>query len=303
VFASLVDTCDTSIIDTVMYMVNNTGNNSTCAMKVTNSATPVVVTKNVTKVNQSAALGGPTSGRAMKAGVEMVCVSPPLTAQGRVHVLNCDSRLFLAQKPSTATQAEWGAFQANVVADPRCRHYSANEFLNRRLFYSHPRNQVDYEDWFGWSGTFNADQFAPSFLDWPNWTPSSFPLSSIIIIFDPTPSGAITYSLTSLMHFYTRWDSGNVMSTTQRCMLSQPQAKFESSAQQAKAIGAVGVTTTEGPTILQSALTGMHAAATEVAGRVGQAAVHAAAGGFVRGKLNARTRQREAAIMYGGGVG
>jgi hypothetical protein len=255
-----------------LYCVNNSGDSSTCGLIVSTSAVPVYTLRNTARLQQIGPAGGPTSGRAMRAGVEVNCTTAPLNANGTVHVLVTDSRLTIDGQPGAgATQAGWLTLISNITTHPDCRHYSAAEFMSTRLFFSRPRNQTDYEDWAGWQGsTLTLAQYSATFLDWNGWTGRSFPMSAIYVVFEPL-TVTTAYNVTPLMQYMTRWDAGNVMSTTHRISPTTDQRLFDDMAHHAHAVGPNGTTTTGGPSIIKSFAGGVHSHLASVAGAIGSA--------------------------------
>jgi len=298
VATSLLDLVATDATNYGLYIVNNTGDSATCGLYVFNAATPTYTVKNAARLQAIGPTGGPTSGRAMRCGVELGNSTAALTAQGRVHVLVTDSRLTIDGAPGGATQAGWTALITAVSTHPECRHFTGSELLTTHMFYSRPRNQADYEDWAGWQGVLNSTQFVSTCLDYNTWTPRAFPMSAIYIVFEPIATSQV-YTVTPHVQYMTRWDAGNVMSTTQRISPTTEQKMFDAMAEEAHVYGALGSATTPAPSILKSFTQGAHSHLSSVAAGLGGAAAKA----LTDAALGRRQRRRQYIVNAGGGFG
>jgi hypothetical protein len=121
-----------------------------------------------------------------------------------VYVLNSDARIFLAESPSTLTDANFDVVCNNVISHPDCKALSGADYLVPKSVNCHVVDPIDYERFDEWHGTQTADEFGTSWAIWPTAIPTQRPVSTVIFVFDE-PADAQAYTFSIRGQFYTRW--------------------------------------------------------------------------------------------------
>jgi len=189
-----------------VWFITNTGRSGTLMMRVaipaSGSATVTVHTAPLLAATDDA--GGPTSGRAMKAGVTLVNNTADINAGGRVYVLRSDQRMKALAAPSTMTIAQWNTLANEIIAHPEARAHSGKDFQRPMHFHASLADAVDYENFAEWMGTDTADTFGQHVFVWPGVSPDTRPLSTICVVMETTAL-AQDYTVTARGTWYTRW--------------------------------------------------------------------------------------------------
>lgn len=180
-----------------------------------------VFTQTTLTVNDAS--GGPTSMRALKAGLTVLNSTPVLNLGGRVTVLNCNQRILLPQAPSAMTTTEVNALMDNLTAHPESRVLSGSEFTKPCTYVCHPVNEPEYVKFGENHGTYDIDSFLAHLAIWPGLTPSPRGMSTIAVIID-IPTAIQDYLLTFRGSTLTRWPLNTVLGQS---MIEQPTAPAE----------------------------------------------------------------------------
>lgn len=177
----------------------------------------------------SDAAGGPTSCRAMKAGLNIVNTTQLLERGGRVYYLQGTARVLLPAAPSLMTLAQANTLADTLVAHPDRHQYGGDAFGGKGLdFHCHVVDMVRYEDFDAFDGTQNIDTFYGHIAQWPGATVArDRPMSTIWIVLE-TPAVEQTYSLSAYGAFYTRWGVNTVQGQSMTQIPVAPLATINS---------------------------------------------------------------------------
>ncbi len=221
-----------------LYCITNTGHSATIGAYLTSGGASGGYSGNF--LTGSATAGGPTSGRAMKAGVLLQNVTKALDVGGRVFVLVTDRRLEFPAAPSVATGANIQAIIDDVKAHPDTRCFGGSAFVKEgKEFFVSPRDDTDYHNYTGWEGTDTLDNFFSHCAVWPGATTSMYPMTSIWIVLDPVAT-TNDYQLSLRAHYYVRFPLDQVASTLSRPVPRTSPDLLHRAAQAAQTIGVLG---------------------------------------------------------------
>lgn len=148
--------------------------------------------------------GGPTSMRAMKAGLSVTCRTPLLSRGGLVYVLNTSQRIRAAALPDVMTRAQASAFFDTIVAHPHVRVLDWADFGKPRHMYSHVVDDPTYNDFEENKGSLTINEFFQHIALGGSSIPLDRPMSTIIFACD-RPTGTQNAILTAHASFYSRW--------------------------------------------------------------------------------------------------
>jgi len=150
--------------------------------------------------------GGPTSGRAMKAYVNLVNTTQVLQRDGRVYHLNGTARVRLPALPSLMSGTQWSALMDEIVAMPSAQPYAADAFGGKgKDFTCSVVDARTYEDFEEWSGTLDLDSFWGHIGIWPGGISTDRPMTTVWLVLEKPATTQQVYAVTAGAAFYTRW--------------------------------------------------------------------------------------------------
>jgi len=245
----------------VLVAVTNTGNSGTCMTTwvVSNGALALETSMyTIPTLALADDAGGPTAGRAMKAGISIVNTTQLFNRGGQVYVLNGSSRIRFGSAPSTMSKNEMRSVMNEIIAMPETRSYDGTHFGETRELSCCVADNVSYSDFTWWSGTETLDDYMAHLAIWPGATPKVRPMSTTWLVFDP-PAVDQTYSFTTRASYYTRWSVDSIPGQSQKEIPVAPIAtvnrlhgiaeKFAGTLHTAEAVGIGSLVTTYGPRI------------------------------------------------------
>lgn len=195
------------------YVIGNTGQSATCICEINQAAGgPILTATSVPALNILPAAGGPTSGRSMKVGFQMVNTSPVLNAGSSVLVLPARQRLALPAAPSAMVVADWTTVRNAIAAHPETRAYNGADFLKPQSFYSHPVDLPAYYNYQTWEAGTSADTFLSHAATWPTIAdtgPRPMMFFWVVIELQVT---ANPYTISVFPTYATRWPLSTVPS-------------------------------------------------------------------------------------------
>lgn len=178
-----------------------------------------VVSKNVVHTFPTLALaddaGGPSSGRGMKLGVQLVNTTQALNRGGNVFIVPLDQRIVLPAAPSAMTVAQWNTVMDGWISHPAAYPTDAEYFRETKSAYVHPVDDIKYRSFQPWKGTEGVDEFWTHVAVWPGASPTHRPMSTLIVVFQAPPTTQ-AYTFTMDAHYYTRWPVTSVLGQSQR---------------------------------------------------------------------------------------
>lgn len=224
----------------VLVFFTNTGRAGTVATVVGLSNPPVATAQTIPTLALADDAGGPTSAKAMKAGVFVSCVTAPLNRAGRVTVLNAKQRILLPAGPGSMSLAQFNTVIDAIKAHPDSLSYTASDFTHPTGFHCHPVDSRVYDQFFDFHGAVSADDMVRSLAVWPGVDPFPRPLSGIVMIFElpPTPQ---EYTLSFRASFYTRWPLNTIPGQTQRKIPTAPLGMINNHMTLIENVGSRGV--------------------------------------------------------------
>lgn len=172
---------------------------------------PTIGYYNVAALAGTSLTTGPTSGRAMKHTLSLLCTTPAIDRGGRVYIANVDQRLRLPGVPFSATaplsNAGWNVVASTIKAFPEVKKYDLVDFPHERAINSHVVNHTDYDTYTEWGGSIVAP--SSNFMAHiAQWTGGSFtndaqrPLSTVVVLIEAGKQQNI--SVTPRAAWYTR---------------------------------------------------------------------------------------------------
>lgn len=205
-----------------LLIVTNTGVSGTLAAQIY-VTTPSASRYTIPTLASAASAGGPTSGRAMKAGVTIVNVTKRLDVGGRIYVLNANQRFSLPAAPSAMSAANWSSLADEIIAHPHTRAYTGGDFITPKTFVCHPVSDPDYTAFTPWTGTELLDPFCAHWAIWSGTTALRRPMSTIAIVIDTFPDASVNdYSFSMRGSYYTRWPLASVPGQNQKPIPTGP---------------------------------------------------------------------------------
>lgn len=200
--------------DRVMYLVSNTGMSGTLMVKLTSlsgsQADPAKTAFTCQVIAAPSVYGGPTSGRAMKAGATIINNTPMLDSGGRVYILNTDQRLALPDDLSALTLTEFDTLCNTVKQSPQRRVYDGTDFKSPRHFHTHVTDPIVYETFRSWDGTHSVATFGAyiaEYIGGPDERRKS--MSTLIILMEPAAKQQ-DYTVTARGMWSTRWPLNSI---------------------------------------------------------------------------------------------
>lgn len=160
-------------------------------------------------LNTSGVAGGPTSMRAMRFGVDIICNTQLLSRGGALYTLNSDQRFVLGASPSTMTANQWNDFFNTIITHPKRHKLDYNDFTTPKHMYSHVVDEPRYNDFDENEGVLSVDTFFQHIALWSGSSPLDRPMSTVVIAIETT-SAAQLLTLTSFGQFYTRWPLNSI---------------------------------------------------------------------------------------------
>lgn len=205
--------------DTVIIGSTNTGQSGTVFtvgyLAAGSLTTPSYAVYTISAIAASDTAGGPTSGRAMKCSLGVVCTTPQLSRGGRVTTLNSQSRVRLDTPPSGASRAQFLALIDSIRIVPTSKALDATDFAPERQMSNNIVDRTTYEDFEEWAGTESVDEFWEHIAVWPGASRRDRPMSTAWCILSP-PTGQQTYTVSASASYYTRWPLSTVPGQSMR---------------------------------------------------------------------------------------
>lgn len=205
--------------DTVIIGCTNTGQAGTVFtvgyLAAGTLTVPFYAVYTIAAIAASDVAGGPTSGRAMKCSLGVVCTTPQLSRGGRVTTLNSQSRIRLNTPPSAADRAQFLALVDSLRIVPTSKALDATDFAPEKQMSNNVVDQTTYEDFEEWAGTQSVDEFWEHIAVWPGAIRRDRPMSTAWCILSP-PSGQQTYTISASASYYTRWPLSTVPGQSMR---------------------------------------------------------------------------------------
>lgn len=205
--------------DTVIIGCTNTGQSGTVFtvgyLASGSSTVPSYAVYTIAAIAASDTAGGPTSGRAMKCALGIVCTTPQLSRGGRVTTLNSQSRLRLDTAPSANNRAQFLAICDSIRIVPTSKALDACDFTPERQMSNNIVDRTTYEDFEEWSGTESTDEFWEHIAVWSGATRRDRPMSTAWVVMSP-PVGQQTYTISASASYYTRWPLSTVPGQSMR---------------------------------------------------------------------------------------
>lgn len=197
-----------------MIVCSSTGHSGTPG-SIVFPAVPTVGIRTIPTLALGGTAGGPTSGRAMKAGVTIVNSTAALNRGGRVYVLNSNQRVELPAAPSAMIPADWDTMMNEIVAHPKTRALSGSHFAEPKTLVCHPTDQADYLNYGEWYGGITVDNFWSHISIWPGVVSQRRPMSAVYIVFEG-PAAVQDYTVSWRAHYYTRWPLDSILGQSQK---------------------------------------------------------------------------------------
>lgn len=209
-----------SLSGRTLYVITNTGHSGTIMGAFTTAPFQGVYT--IPAISGAPSSGGPSSGRAMKASVEITNSTAAMTAGGSVYVLKTDQRVSIPGLPTSLTAAQINTLCDTVKDHPLVKPFDGADFKKTDKHGRHPTfvcdvvDGVDFENFSAWQGTESVDGFFGHVFTWPGLDSNTHerPMSTIFVLFE-TPVAAQTYTLSARAAYYTRWSLATVPGQTQ----------------------------------------------------------------------------------------
>jgi hypothetical protein len=206
--------------DRVMYMLTNNGVSGTLMVKLVSQdgimTDPSKTAFHCQVLSTASTNGGPTSGRAMKAGATIINNTPMLDSGGRVYILNSDQRLALPDDLSSLTLTEFNTLCDAVKQSPLRRVYDGTDFKAPRHFHTHVTDPVVYETFQSWAGTLSVANFGSYVAEYAvgpeehhSSTVKRKSMSTLIILMEPAAKQQ-DYTVTARGMWSTRWPLNSI---------------------------------------------------------------------------------------------
>ena len=222
-----------------IFCFGNTGASGSVCFSVNNTATPGLFTWTIPTLAASATTGGPTSGRAMKFGIELCNTTALLNCCGNIYVMVSKQRFALASAPGTMTQADWTALSTTIMAHPETRMFSCADFVEPRSFFSYPVDDSHYHSYEPWDGTDTNSTFMSHFATWSGATLDPRPMAAIWVVVEAAAT-AQSLTATCLSSYYTRWPIGTVQAAVQHPVPTESLTKLNEQSSWAQMLGSAG---------------------------------------------------------------
>jgi hypothetical protein len=175
-------------------------------------------------LQESATQGGPTSGRAMRLGVEVQNTTKRVDMGGRVFTLVSSERQFLPADASSMTQAQWQALADGIVTNPKTIGYNGAVLESPVRLYSTPHTQKSYLGYGSWTGNSEGVDDYYKHATNANGSMLDMPMSVIWVALKANAQQN-SYNFRVLADYHVRYGATNVLSTK---MAHAPLASDES---------------------------------------------------------------------------
>ncbi len=215
----------------MIIIVTNPGVSGTCMMQLRWDAT--ATSTNLIGVKEAYTIptltladdaGGPTSLRAMKAGLTIVNRTPLLNRGGPVYTLNLNQRIRAAKPPSTMTVADAEALFATLSGHPDAKSLDAVDFGKARHMYSHVVDDPAYNNFDLNRGTITADEFFTHLAVTTGTGVNDRPMSTLVFLLDRC-SVAQTFQFSAHASYYSRWPLDTIPGQSNRKIPHQTHAQ------------------------------------------------------------------------------
>jgi hypothetical protein len=190
-----------------LFIVNNYGTSGSIMCKVTRTAA-AAITKTIYTVpllQSTAQLGGPTSGRSMKAGISVLNNTPALTAGGRVYMLDADQRMSIPDDLYALSPTEFDEFCDKIKSHPNRIPFDGATFKPVQHFHTHVVDTVQYETFNPWTGTDLTSAFGSHMFEYPGTPDMNKKSMSTLLIILEGPAATQDYTITARGQWMTRW--------------------------------------------------------------------------------------------------
>lgn len=200
-----------SIADRVLVLCSNVGSSGALGWYVRWGSGTVVNNNVLTPqlLSASGIAGGPSSIRAMKAGLSLVNTTPLLNRGGRVYTLNCEQRLLFPAAPSLLTAAQLDTVFNSVTQHPHTHVHDGTDFGDAKHMSCVVCDTPAYENFEENDGAPTVDNYLEHLAQWAASGNERRPMSCIIVALD-IPANAQTYTFELTGRWYTRWPLSTV---------------------------------------------------------------------------------------------
>jgi len=200
-----------------LLLVTNTGQSGSVAMVIDDATTPAMSVRSIPLLETGHTSGGPTTGRAMRAGFELCNMSPQQDLQGAVYVLQVDARFALPAAPVDLTGLQVGAWMDRILAHDDVKLYNAAHFATARTFSCLPANPTDYKDFRLWNGGDTDTEFLQHLATWSGLTgpDGHHPMSTLAVVFE-TVTTPQPFVVKATGQYYTRWPLDTIGSSAEK---------------------------------------------------------------------------------------
>lgn len=224
-----------ALTNKLIIFMTNVGTSATCMMELRWDATAagasVIGVKNVFTIptlGLADDAGGPTSMRAMKAGLTIVNRTPLLSRGGPVYTLNSNQRIRAAKPPSTMTVDDANALFTSLSGHPDAKSMDCVDFGGPRHMYSHVVDDPAYNNFDENRGAVSADEFFKHIAITDGGTTYDRPMSTLVFMLDRC-SVEQTFQFSAHASFYTRWPLDTVPGQSNRKIPTTSQSQHNKS--------------------------------------------------------------------------
>lgn len=196
----------------IMYLVTCIPGSGTVGIKLQwppgSAVFPTTNVFTVPLLATSGTSGGAASVKASKIGIELENTTTYLNTAGRVYVGDIDNRMLADGQPSTMIGTQLDVLAATIKAFPETKLFAARHFVEPKFTYAHVVDDVDYGVFDSNTGPKTVDQFGEHIMLWPApsiSTERSRPMSTLVVLVEPTPTLLQDYTLTMHAQHLTRW--------------------------------------------------------------------------------------------------
>jgi len=212
-----------SAVDTLI-LLTNTGHGVQMMCRVVIGPTPALSQTSGNYLRELPTAGGPTSGRAMRFGVEVQNTSKRFDMGGRIFTLVSSERQLMPAVADSMTAAQWQTIADDIAANPKTVGHNGALLEHPIHLYSTPHTQKSYLEYNTWDGdSENAVNFFKHATTNANGGMLDMPMSSIWILFKSS-TAQNTYNVRVHGDYNVRYGAGNVLSTK---MVHTPTAPAE----------------------------------------------------------------------------
>jgi len=208
--------------DTLICLCN-TGQGVQMMCRVLLGPVPLRMQTSGNYLRETPSEGGPTSGRAMRFGVEVQNTSKRFDMGGRVYTLVSSERQAVPELADNMSSAQWQTLADDIAANPKTLAHNGSLLESPLKLYSTPHTQkayLDFDEWRGDNETVNT--FFKHAVSGPGGT-LDMPMSAIWIVLKSS-TAENTYNLRVHADYNLRYGAGNVLSSK---MVHTPTAPAE----------------------------------------------------------------------------